>query len=68
MAEEDKADGNIKMEVVFTNLTIKKTRYQKKSSLPTYNNTALEQYDVAEVKVDINTLEHKRDSMAKNAI
>jgi hypothetical protein len=56
------------MEVVFTNLTIKKTRYQKKSSLPTYINTALEQYDVAEVKVDINTLEHKRDSMAKNAI
>eukprot|EP00979_Chaetoceros_neogracilis_P003156 scaffold536_cov142-Chaetoceros_neogracile.AAC.4 len=47
---------------------IKKTRYQKKSSLPTYNNTALEQYDVAEVKVDINTLEQKRDSMAKNAI
>jgi len=66
-AEEDKADGNIEMEVVSTNLTDKETRYQKESSLPVYNNTALEQYDVAEVKVDIDTLEHERDSMAKNA-
>eukprot|EP00979_Chaetoceros_neogracilis_P006338 scaffold1283_cov220-Chaetoceros_neogracile.AAC.2 len=41
-------------------------KYQKKSSLPIYNNTALEQYDVAEVKVDTNTLEHERDLMAKD--
>jgi hypothetical protein len=34
--------------------------------LPIYSNTALEQYDVAEVKVDTNTLEHERDLMAKD--
>jgi|AntRauTorckE5430_2_1112549.scaffolds.fasta_scaffold08700_2 hypothetical protein len=29
-----------------------------------FNNSALEQYDVAELKVDTNTLEHERDFMA----
>ena len=40
---------------------------QKESSLPTFTDVALEQYDREEVKQDIATLEKERDSMAKNA-
>ena len=40
---------------------------QKEPSLPTYNVSALTQYDRDEVKEDIHTLEKERDTMAKNA-
>jgi len=64
--EVDKADGDVEMEDV-SEITEQKKSRQKESSLPTYNDAALEQYDVAEVKDDIITLEKERDSMAKNA-
>ena len=46
--------------------TAAKTR-EKESALPTFSAVALEQYDISEVKDDIDTLEVEREKMAKNA-
>jgi structural maintenance of chromosome 4 len=63
----EKADGDVAMEDVSENLAEQTKSCQKESSLPTYNESALGQYDVTEVKDDITTLEKERDCMSKNA-
>ena len=55
------------LEDVSENLAEQTKSCQKESSLPTYNESALGQYDFTEVKDDIATLEKERDCMAKNA-